>query len=79
MEDLLMLDALLLTQDGGNFGDMKVDSLSTKKERYWKFKTKTLTLMLNKETSWSTIEEVTSDNNGRLSMLMSIPSQRKVN
>jgi hypothetical protein len=32
-EDQAISDAPLLTQDGGNSSDMKVDSLSTKKER----------------------------------------------
>jgi hypothetical protein len=34
MEDLQMLDALLLTQDGGNSSDIKVPQLSTREERY---------------------------------------------
>jgi hypothetical protein len=35
--------------------------------------------MLNKETLWLATEELMSDNNGKLSMLINTLSQRKVN
>jgi hypothetical protein len=80
MEDQPMSDAPLLTQDGGNSGNLKVDTLSMKKERFLKFKIKTSTLMLKTETFKLTTEVArNSDNNGTLSMLMSTLSQRKVN
>jgi hypothetical protein len=41
MVDQLMSDALLLTQDGGKSGELKVDSLSMIRVRYLRFKTKT--------------------------------------
>jgi hypothetical protein len=49
--DQPMSDALLPTQDGGKSGDLKVVSLSTRKVRFLKFKTKTLTLTPRTETS----------------------------
>jgi polysaccharide pyruvyl transferase WcaK-like protein len=72
-----MSDALPPTQDGGNSGKLRVDSLSMRKERYLKFKTKTLTLMLRIEISKLATKEMISDNNGRSSMLMNTLSQRK--
>jgi hypothetical protein len=79
MEDLPISDAPPPTQDGGNSSDMRVDTLSTKKERLLKFKTKTLTLMLKTETSKLPTEELTLDNNLRLFTLMNTLSQRRVN
>jgi hypothetical protein len=76
-EDQAISDAPLPTQDGGNSSDMRVASLSMRKERLWKFKTKTLKLMLKTETSWSTTEAVISDNNGKSSMLTNTQSQRR--
>jgi hypothetical protein len=46
-----MSDVPLPTQDGGKSGKLKVVSLSTRRVRYLRFKTKTLTLMLKTETS----------------------------
>ena len=46
MEDQPTSDALPQTQDGGNSGEPKVDTLSTKRARSLKFKTKISTLML---------------------------------
>jgi hypothetical protein len=46
MVDQPTSDVPLPTQDGGNSLDMKVDSLSMRKERFLKFKTKNLNLML---------------------------------
>jgi len=60
-----MSDALLPTQDGGNSGKLREDSLSMRKARSLRFKTKTLRLMLNRETFKLQIEEKTLDNNGR--------------
>jgi len=77
MVDQPISDAQLPTQDGGNSSDMKVDSLSMRKERLWKFKTKELIQMLKTETSWSTTEAMILDNNGKSSMLTSTLSQRK--
>jgi len=45
-EDQPTSDALPQTQDGGNSGEPKVDTLSTKRARSLKFKTKISTLML---------------------------------
>jgi hypothetical protein len=72
-----MSDVLLPIQDGGNSGKLRVDSLSMRKERYLKFKTKTLIPMLRIETSKLATKEMISDNNGRSSMLMNTLSQRK--
>jgi hypothetical protein len=74
-----MSDALLLTQDGGKSGDLKVVSLSMIRVKYLRFKTKTLTLMLRTETFRSLIEEMEmiSDNNGRSSMLINTLNQRR--
>jgi hypothetical protein len=78
MEDQLMSDAPLLTQDGGNSGELKVDTLSTIRVKFLKFKTKTLTLMLKTEMfKLPTEERMNSDNNGRSSMLMNTLSQRR--
>jgi hypothetical protein len=74
-----MSDALLPTQDGGNSGELKVDTLSMRRVRFLKFKTKTLTLMLKIEISKLPTEEMILDNNGRSSMLMNTLSQRRVN
>jgi hypothetical protein len=79
MVDRPISDVLQPTQDGGNFSDLMEDILSTKKERYLRFKTKTSTLMLRTEISKLVTEEKTLDNNGPSSMLMNIKSQRKVN
>jgi hypothetical protein len=76
--DQLMSDVPLPTQDGGNSGETKVVSLSTRKERYLKFKTKNLTLIWNKETSKLEPEDLTSDNNGKSYMSMNTLSQRRV-
>jgi hypothetical protein len=76
--DQPMSDALLLTQDGGNSGDTKVVSLSMRKERYLKFKTKKSTLTWNKETSKLELEDLTLDNNGKSYMSMNTLSQRRV-
>ena len=74
-----MSDALLPTQDGGNSSDIKEVTLSMRKERLLKFKTKNSTQIWNKETSWSTIKPtMNSDNNGKSSMSMSTKSQRRV-
>jgi hypothetical protein len=74
-----MSDALLPTQDGGNFSDLMEDMLSTKEERYLRSKTKTLTLMLRTEISKLVTEEKMLDSNGLSSMLMNTKSQRRVN
>jgi hypothetical protein len=73
-----MSDALPLTQDGGNSGELREDTSSTRKERFLLFKTKTLTLMPRIETSKLRTEEMILDNNGRSSMSMNTLSQRKV-
>jgi len=52
-----MSDALPLTQDGGKSGELKEDSSSMRKARSLRFKTKTLRLMLNRETFKLQIEE----------------------
>jgi len=77
----LMLDALLLTQDGGKSGELKVDTLSTIRVKFLKFKTKTLTLMPKTEMFKLQTEEemMFSDNNGRSSMLMNTLNQRREN
>jgi hypothetical protein len=62
-----MLDAQLLTLDGGNYSDTKELQLSTREERSWKSK---VTLILNKEILESTLKRMASINNGTLSMLM---------
>ena len=54
-EDQPTSDAQPQTQDGGNSGEPKEDTLSMREERSLKSKTKTKTLMLNKETSWLAI------------------------
>jgi hypothetical protein len=77
--DQQMSDALLPTQDGGKCGDLKEDILSTRKERYLRFKTKVSTLIWRIETSRLPTEEKMLDNNSRSSMLMNTKSQRRVN
>jgi hypothetical protein len=73
-----MSDAPLLTQDGGKSGELKVDTLSTIRVKFLKFKTKTLILMLKTEMfKLLTEERMNSDNNGRSSMLMNTLSQRR--
>ena len=79
MEDQPTSDVPLPTQDGGKCSDMRVDSLSTRKERLSRFKTKASTLIWKTETSKLLTEEVTSDNNGKSSTLTNTESQRRVN
>jgi hypothetical protein len=79
MVDQPMSDVPLPTQDGGNSGELKEDTLSMRKAKFLKFKTRTLTPMPKTETSRSAIEVMTLDNNGRLFTLTSTLSQRKVN
>ena len=70
------LDALLLTQDGGKFGDTKELILSMRKERSWKFKVEK---MLSKETLLLVTKDPNFTNNGTSSMLMNTKkNQRKV-
>jgi hypothetical protein len=67
MEVQPTLDAPPLIQDGGKSGELRVVSSSTRKERFLKFKTKTLIPMLKTETSKLPTEETVmiSDSNGR--------------
>jgi hypothetical protein len=70
------LDALLLTLDGGKFGDTKELILSMRKERSWKFKVEK---MLSKETLLLVTKDLKFTNNGTSSMLMNTKkNQRKV-
>jgi len=78
-EDQPTLDVPLPIQDGGNSLDPKEDSLSMRKVRSLKFKTKVSTLMLNQETSKLVTEVMTLDSNGKLCLLMITRSQRRVN
>jgi hypothetical protein len=55
------------TQDGGNSSRSKVLQLGMRKERSWKFKEE---LILKIETLESTLNKISSINNGTLSMLM---------
>jgi hypothetical protein len=71
-------DVPLPTQDGGKSGETKVVSLSMRKERYLRFKTKKTTLIWNQETFKLETEEKTSDNNGKSYMSMNTLSQRRV-
>jgi len=79
MEDQPTSDALPQTQDGGNSGEPKVDTLSTKRARSLKFKTKISTLMLNRETSKLEPEETISDNNGKSFTSTNTLNQRREN
>jgi len=67
MEIQTMLDALQQIQDGGNYSNMKIISLKTRKEKSWKSK---VMLMLKTETSLciNLMEELTKC--GMLYMLM---------
>jgi hypothetical protein len=66
--DQIILDALLPTQDGGNFSDTKIPTLSTREERLSKFK---VILIKRTGTLKSRIRTTESTNNGTLSMLTS--------
>jgi hypothetical protein len=59
------LDAQPLTQDGGKCSDTKVPQLSTRKERFWKFKEE---LTKKTETLVSILNPTKSTNNGTLFM-----------
>jgi hypothetical protein len=72
-------DATLPHQDGGNYSDMIMATLSMRKEELLRFKTKVSNLILRIDTSIPVTEEVTSDNNGTLYTLMNTLSQRKEN
>jgi hypothetical protein len=77
MEDQQTSDALLPTQDGGNYSDTKVLSLSMRKER---FLMSAVMLIKKTETLKFTTRTVELTNNGILCTLMNgRVSQRKEN
>jgi hypothetical protein len=75
-----MSDVPLPTQDGGKSGKLKVETLSMRRVRCLRFKTKASTLMLRTEIFKLSLEErMRSDNNLKLFMSTNTRSQRKEN